>query len=239
MLGVRCYCAAYSVIDHAWCQSLDATNPTPELTFERAVEELRRLRQEERLFIRIVPPLYIRMERLPGTQLNADVDVGALDERTREAETLLAGALFEKSEDYVSRILGEDTDDQGNESERRKEELQRKLGLVREAFIDDSLQRRYELKRVSKASVFSDLDWDLKIKLVDSNSGDVNFPYSTVKLIAQREFGDDPFSLFSGRAFESIQVNFTSDEAAYVGKVMLHIANLLQMHERGELGGQE
>lgn len=210
---------------------------TNELTFDQAVALLVRLRDSGDLFIRIVPPFYVNLVCVPGKAVSLGVDQAAFDKRVKEVEALLAGALFKNADAVVDAALDSREDEEGQEE--AAAEIRRKVDVVSDALVDEKLKARYELKIHSKAAAFSSIDWDIKIKVADANvDGAMRIPYATLRLASQREFGDDPFSLFTGRTFESVQVNFTADEVLYLASVLQRVAEMLTREEEKERGGR-
>ena len=100
------------------------------------------------------------------------------------------------------------------------EDYQRDMDFVRARVYTDRLQNRWDLKQSSKAPSFSAIDWDVKVKVADADREVASIPYATVRLRFQRDFGHDPYALFGGRAFDSVQVNFSPDEIEYVRNVL-------------------
>lgn len=93
------------------------------------------------------------------------------------------------------------------------------------------LQDRYELKASSKAPTFSSIDWDIKLKTKDAKLERIRFPYATCRIAFQRDFDISPLTLFSGKAFDSMQVNFSIDEVQYLIKVLTSIMRHLEEAE--------
>lgn len=101
------------------------------------------------------------------------------------------------------------------------------IKVVRQTLYTERLQRRYDLKRSSKAPAFSSVDWDVKIKVQDAQVKTDKTPYATVRLKYQRDFGGDMYAIFGGRTFDSVQVNFAAEEIDYLIKVLQRIGGAL------------
>ena len=160
---------------------------------------------------------------------------------TRQITDLILAALRDGLDEFVAlqrnrfRRGGGDDDDAGQDDE----EYRLRFEQVKAALVDDRLKRRYQLKRLSKAPAFSDIDWDVKIKVEDAAESDFHrFPYATVKLKYEREFDLSPLlPLLQHGGGESIQVNFTSDEISYL---ISSLGRARAALERAELeGGSE
>ena len=200
---------------------------------DRVLEMLVELRDKGELFIALTPPF--------GASLDIDRDVlaGFLQEKQTEE------VAFRRTAHRVGRILGailsdrEDafiSDELEDEDPSRdtpaREELRVDIRKVREHLYDQHLQRRYDLKRSSKAPSFTDIDWDIKIKRFDSQLGEfAPFPYATCRLSFQREFDHSARSFF-GRAFDSVQVNFSIDEIDHLSRVLAKIKTQLTALEK-------
>jgi hypothetical protein len=100
-------------------------------------------------------------------------------------------------------------------------EAENELQQVAAILVDDDLRNRYKLKATSKAPIFTDLEWDIKVKIDDSSLGgeECHLPYATLKFVYQREFGATayaPLSMQMAKAFEAVSINVTADDLEYL-----------------------
>lgn len=130
-------------------------------------------------------------------------------------------------------------------TDEERAEHRARYDAVASALVDDHLQRRYQLKRLSKAPAFADIDWDIKMKIADASvrEGFEPFPYATLKLSYDKAFEDgaSPYPFLADRKPESVQVNFTIDEIEYLMNVLGRARDSLANAEKltiGEAGPQ-
>lgn len=145
---------------------------------------------------------------------------------------LMLGAILNDSiEEYISH--GPSPEGVGQENLDDDENRKRgAIECVRNQIYDDHLQKRYDLKKSSKAPSFTDIDWDIKVKHFDAKLADFTpVPYATCRLSFQREFDDSPFALFGGRTFDAVQINFSVDEIDYLTRVLSRVKERLQAME--------
>ena len=208
------------------------------MNFDKSLALLSDLKNRGELFIALSPPFAASMD------IDHDVLQQALEEnQILEAEfrraasrigNMLAATLRDSEDEFVrlSPGIGEDDERDSIEVEQLREEVQK----VRDQLYDTHLQQRYDLKKSSKAPSFTDIDWDIKIKHFDAKLGEFKpFPYATCRLSFQREFEDTPFTIFGGRAFDAVQINFSIDDIDHVSRVLSRIRQRLEaLENRGE-----
>src|SRR5882724_10765804 len=126
-------------------------------------------------FISLSPPFgsTIEIDRaiigkyLRGQPSNAETE---FKKEAAEAGGLLAPILQGNIEEII-RIRGNQRKTETSVKQTPEEyekELQGKAKLVREFLYNDHLQKRYNLKKSSKAPSFTDIDWDIKTKHADA-----------------------------------------------------------------------
>ena len=183
--------------------------------FDLVLGSLERSVAENKCFILLRPPFPVAIEVRDRETFDALAEQGVTraerDEAVRDITDLVLAALQEQADEYIAHRTADDETDQAGEWSSR-------ANSVAAALVDERLQSRYLLKRLSKAPAFSDVDWDVKLKVGDASEPDLKrFPYATIKLKFQRDFSDDPWSwIGGGSTVESVQVNFTRDELDYL-----------------------
>jgi len=185
-------------------------------------------------YISLSPPFEAKFE------INKDIIKKRLDElsisesdfnkETQKISSMLLPALSNEENDYIERLLSSRRLDDKKQKE-IKENLYQQISKVKECLLTERLKRRYYLKLSSKAPSFTSIDWDTKIKVGDARLDKIKFPYATCRIKFQREFEDSPYVFFSGKAFDSIQINFTSDDIDYLIKVLETIKQKLSAIE--------
>jgi hypothetical protein len=150
-----------------------------------------------------------------------------------EAGGLLAPILEKNIDDVIrSRVNRRATEASTKQSpEEYEKELRQKLELVKIYLYNDHLQKRYNLKKSSKAPSFTDIDWDIKTKHADAKLASLEpFPYATCRISFQKEFDSVPYNFFN--AFGSVQINFSVDEIHYLQRVLSTIEERLKSVEK-------
>ena len=143
---------------------------------------------------------------------------------------MLFAVLSDVVEQYVDHRVHSEDEDVDVPEERI--DIQSAIDSVRDHLYDDHLQRRYDLKKSSKAPSFTNVDWDIKVKHYDANlESFVPFPYATFRIAFQKDFEDSPFVFFGGRAMDSVQINFSIDEIDHLRRVLLRARERLEMLE--------
>ena len=64
----------------------------------------------------------------------------------------------------VKNKFGDKLESERDSSDKYRQELKAKVEQTKKYLYNDRLQRRYNLKKSSKAPSFSDIDWDIKTK---------------------------------------------------------------------------
>lgn len=191
-------------------------------SFDAVLQLLSRMAGEHsgECFILFSSPWSGTIELADPSVLGVLGDAGMDDREIRRAFAEVSGLLMAVLRDDFEGFLQLGTPfEEEADSEARRGEYQRRFDAVHHLLVDDHLRRRNQLKRLSKAPAFSDLDWDIKLKLADaSESSFVPFPYATIRLKYDTSFEDgaSPFPLLTTRQTQSVQVNFTVDEIDYV-----------------------
>ena len=182
--------------------------------FDRVLAMLADLNREKGCFILLTPPFAAAIEVRRPEALDALSDQGIAraerDSAVRDITDLVIAELREQVDDFIEHKALE-----GEEG--TAEEWRSRSDAVANLLVDDRLRRRYLLKRLSKAPAFVDVDWDVKVKLDDAGESEFKpFPYATLKLKFQREFGDGPWFFLGSNTLDSVQVNFSRDELDYL-----------------------
>lgn len=191
--------------------------------FDGVLAAVNTLVQANDCFVLLKPPFGAALEVRDRSPIEALAEQGISRAEREEAIADIAGllwyALVDRVEEYVEYRMAEDVSgdvEAGDAKTGSAEEWTSRAGAVASTLVDDGLRSRYRLKRLSKAPAFTDIDWDVKVKVDDAGeSGLEPFPYVTVKLKFQRDFGDEPFWL-GGTTVDSVQVNFSTEELEYV-----------------------
>lgn len=182
--------------------------------FDRVLRALVEISAMNGCFILFAPPFAVAIEVRDPKALDSLEEQGVTkaerDNAIREISDLVVANLRGGVEEFIEHKSTE-------ENAGTAEEWRSRSDAVSESLVDDRLRRRYLLKRLSKAPAFTDIDWDIKVKVSDASEVNLQpFPYATVKLKFQREFGEDVVAWLSGRQVESVQVNFSRDELDYL-----------------------
>ena len=210
---------------------------TPELThmtnqFAASIERAADLVKTRAAFLLLAPPY--------------ELDLVYVD--VKEARASVAEISWREFGQHVSRIceyLGALLAAEGSESEaamsarlkrpgRHDASVAEELGLVKQKLYNAALQERYDLKQSSKAPSFSGVDWDVKIKVDDAALNLHPSPYATVRIRVQRDFATDLYSLFGGRKFESLQLNFSIEEVDFLRAVLGRVRESLSTARQAE-----
>ena len=215
------------------------------MSFDGTLALLIKLKEQDELFVALSPPFSVSfdVDRDLLRDLLEEYGISELHFRrfAHQVGAMLAAILngseesFDGSEEpFFSHVSDEDADVAGGSVS--NDEIQAAVARVKAGLHDGHLQKRYDLKRSSKAPSFTDVDWDIKVKHFDARLGDFTpFPYATCRLSYQRDFGDSPFALFGGKTFDSVQINFSIDEIDYLSKVLGRVRERLQqLEEKGE-----
>ena len=206
--------------------------PTDE-TFASALSVLSHLRDRGDLLISLSPPFLISIE-IERTVLEphlkkarvSEADIRAVAE---EASTMLHALLEGEVDGYVEARLQDADPDERDDIEAA---LRKRVTEVKERLHNDRLDRRYALKKTSKAPAFAALTWDVKEKIADGAMPNLEtFPYATCRISYQKGFDMTPWSMLGG-TFDSAQINFTLDEVRYVIRVLQTIQGHLESAEQ-------
>ena len=186
---------------------------------------LEQWKADSQLFISLSPPFSATLE-VDRAVMRDTLAGSALSEHefrtaSNEIGVILLNILNGTEEQYVRGFGTEDVDVVDSGTRRSPEQRKANVSEVRSGLYDVYLQRRYDLKRSSKAPSFNGVDWDAKVKRFDSNFDDFQaFPYVTLRLSFQREFDDSPLVILGGRTFDSVQINFSKDEVDHLIRVL-------------------
>ena len=169
--------------------------------------------------------------------LASGVGASEVAKHLERASALLHGILTGLSDADVAKNLQERLGEVGAPLEvntAAAEELKAETAFIRAELgtLIPALQKRYEIKRSSKAASFRNVDWDIKVKVDDAIQQVHRFPYATIRLRYQTDFSGDPWALIAGRGFDSVQVNFNSDEIVYLKQVLDRVLDSLRLHEQ-------
>ena len=199
------------------------------MRFEQFVEAIAEEYAAKRLFIRLVPPLYVEvvLDARDKVRERLGLSKEEFDYHLRTVEHLLIPIMRRQVDAYLEHLEVQ------QETEKEKGDLKRQAALIEEHIVDDRLRARFKLKVTSKAPAFVSLDWDVKIKVHDAKAKEFRFPYATLRLNYQRDFDEPPLILLGGRTFDSAQVNFTLDEVDHLMHVLDDIRAVLSEAERG------
>jgi len=186
-------------------------------------------------FVSLSPPFWTTIEidrAVAVSYLKAEAS-DDFKKHAAEAGSLLAPILEGNIEGGIqTRLQQRATDKSATASaETYEKELREKIASVKNFLYNDHLQKRYDLKKSSKAPSFTDIDWDIKTKYADAKMETLApFPYATCRISFQREFGGQPLNFFN--AFDSVQINFSVDEIEYLRRTLTTIEERLKSIER-------
>lgn len=195
-----------------------------QMNIKETLTVLERWKAGSQLFISLSPPFAVRFEVDRSVMRDALSQSHLSEDEFRTASNevglILLHVLNGTEERYVSGFETEDVDETGADTGASQEQRRAYVAEVKSRIYDDYLQRRYDLKRSSKAPSFNGVDWDVKVKRFDANFDDFQaFPYATLRLSFQRDFDDSPFAILGGRTFDSVQINFSKDEVDHLIRV--------------------
>jgi hypothetical protein len=207
--------------------------------FEATLDILSSIKAKGEVFISLAPPLYTSFEidRVVLSKYLQEKGLGEVEFKTEADQIglMLLNVLDNEAKNFPERFMQRFGKQPESAEEKKKERqiLEEKLRHVKDRLYDEHLQKRYDLKKSSKAPSFSTIDWDIKVKHVDARLENLKpFPYATCRISFQKEFDGSPLSLFSGRAFDSAQINFSVDEITYLLRVFTTIKERLETVEK-------
>jgi hypothetical protein len=211
--------------------------PVTVMDFDRTLALLVDLKERQQLFVSLTPPFAASLEIDREILREALIPPGDSEDEFRrfadEIGNILFATLAGEVDRYMEHRLEVAEDESGNVIDRGRLEIM--FSRVKESLYDDRLQRRYDLKRSSKAPSFTSVDWDIKTKHFDANMElFAPFPYATFRISFQKDFGDSPLMFFGGRALDSVQINFSMDEIDHLRRVLLRVRERLQTLELDE-----
>lgn len=213
------------------------------MMFAAVIKAISDLINRRKAFVLLTPPhsvefALVNYHDLEPILIKDNIERADYFRHTYDAAELLSAILSGQQEkDIIEDKIRKISKEEKDEGTRTQLEatLRERLKQVRGNLYTDQLQRRYDLKRTSKAPAFGAIDWDIKIKIDDAYRRNVRFPYATIKLKLQKEFGFDPYSILGGRTFDSVQVNFSGDELEYVKSVLdIMLASLREQEKEAK-----
>jgi len=183
---------------------------------------------KEDLFISLAPPFDIKFEigsdRINKFLSDNDFDKGSFDINSNHITVILLAILRKDENGFIKAYISDIVEDKkSDEYLVQKNKLVEEIKLVKEKLFNSDIQDRYDLKINSKAPSFTNLDWDIKIKVVDSKLEDIHLPYATCKFSYQKEFEYSPLTILGSNAFNSLQINFSVEDIDYIIKVFSNI----------------
>jgi hypothetical protein len=207
--------------------------------FEQCLTIIKTLCENHDVFISLSPPFELSFE-IDSETLVKRLKENNLTEKdflaqSNHIESILNAILVDKQDKYIEQHVK----DAGAEKQAETELLKFQFDKVRTILWNQHLQDRWEIKSSSKAASFTSIDWDIKIKTKDAKLDKIKFPYATCKFSYQREFDSSPYSMLSGRRFESIQMNFSVDEIDYLIKTMSTVKHYLEESEEELTNGNQ
>ena len=209
------------------------------MEFSQALKIIGEMLGKGEAFISLSPPVAITIEidravvRTYFRESQGSDSVAKFREQASEIGQLLLPILEGTTEQFVNARVKQRSEDktETRSNDDYRKELTSKIEDVRKHLYDERLQKRYNLKKSSKAPSFSDIDWDIKTKHVDAKIESLTpFPYATCKITFQKEFEMSFPSILN--AFGSIQINFSVDEIHYLQRVLSTIEERLRSLEK-------
>jgi hypothetical protein len=209
--------------------------------YTQALDVLVDLFREERVYISLLPPFRVDFEIDDRPALLASLKQVGIESKERDFRTVLSEierivlAILRNDEDrFVDEKL-EGLQGTATKDEERKT-LKGKFRATRDFLVavdpNNNIGKRYNWKACSKAPTYTGADWDIKEKLMDAKVGALNFPYATCRIQFQRDFSGDPFLIIGGRMFDSVQLNFSREEAEHLVKTFQRIVTELKAIEK-------
>ena len=197
---------------------------------------LERWKADGQLFISLSPPFTVTLEVdrvvMGETLTQPTLTPEQFSAASEEIGLILLNVLNRTEDRYIYGPGRRDSDEVDPETQAAQKQRKARVEEVRSRLYDDYLQRRYDLKKSSKAPSFNGVDWDVKVKRFDANVDDFQpFPYATLRLSFQRDFEDSAFAVLGGRTFDSVQVNFSRDEIDHLIRVLSRTRERLVMLE--------
>ena len=175
------------------------------------------------MFVSLNPPYSISFDVdsnvLEAALIDSDLEREQFKSAALQIGDMLLARLSHTTDEYVHNAARENQEVEQTNLEEQEGILRSKMESVGKVLYNNGLQQRYDLKRTSKSPSFSDIDWDVKVKYVDAKWQFSPFPYATCRISFQKEFGESPWAIIGGRAFDSVQLNFSSSELDYLLKV--------------------
>ena len=207
------------------------------MDFHSTLDLLADLKERRQLFVSLTPPFAASFEIDREILREALAVRGDSEEDFRrfadEIVNMLSAILAGAADRYVEHRLDATDDEESGVTDRGH--IETMVNQVKICLYDEHLQRRYDLKRSSKAPSFTSVDWDIKTKHFDANlESFAPFPYATFRISFQKDFGDSPLMFFGGRALDSVQINFSIDEIDHLREVLLRVREHLQTLELHE-----
>jgi len=207
--------------------------------FTSALRILRKLSDSGNLFISLKPPFTVDFE-IPRDVLTQELKSSKLTEKeflrfSDEISAMLDATLSDEADRYIEVRIQRSIEAGGLKEDdipARRAMLSDEIEIVKAELFSDHLKRRYDLKKSSKAPAFTDVHWDVKVKTHDFKLGKLNFPYATFRITFQRNFQDDPLTLFATPTFDSMQINFTIDEIDYLVQALNKAREYLKQLEK-------
>lgn len=204
----------------------------------KTLEILTNLFQRGEIYISISPPFRIEFEIHQDIKAKAirEADIKVKDFRNELAEiqAMLLSILRHDEDAFISSEV-EDLKDEDAikiKSDNIKKQFENIKQFQKIVDPKNEIERRYKWKASSRVPTYTTADWDIKKKVADSKGwGDFKFPYATLRIKFQREFGDDPFLMFGGRMFDAVQLNFSKEEAEHFAGVALNMVKELKSAE--------
>lgn len=207
--------------------------------FTSALRILRKLSDSGNLFISLKPPFTVDFE-IPRDVLTKELKSSKLTEKeflrfSDEISAMLDATLSDEADRYIEARIQRSVEAGGLKEDdipARSATLSDEIEMVKAELFSDHLKRRYDLKKSSKAPAFTDVNWDVKVKTHDFKLGKLDFPYATFRITFQRNFQDDPLTLFATPTFDSMQINFTIDEIDYLVQALKKAREYLEQLEK-------
>ena len=186
---------------------------------------LERWKADGQLFISLAPPFTVTLEVdrvvMGKTLTQPTLTPEQFSAASDEIGLILLNVLNRTEDRYIYGPGRRDSDEVDPETQAAQKQRKARVEEVRSRLYDAYLQRRYDLKKSSKAPSFNGVDWDVKVKRFDANFDDFQpFPYATLRLSFQRDFEDSAFAILGGRTFDSVQINFSRDEIDHLIRVL-------------------
>ena len=192
--------------------------------FREAVKIVRNLIDNGSIFVFVSPTeiseikVQVDKESLQATLRPTTFSYDDFNNFLRETSRLISVCLENDQDAYIKSRVEDWRDDEKYDETRianEKSVLESKLKSVNETIADDSLRRRYFLKKYAKSPYFTGFEWEINVKHSDGEADVAKpLPYATCQIRFVQPGTQYRFSFLQHS--ESIQIDWTEEEIDYI-----------------------